>query len=299
MPPKFQMIWGGNASGDDFGHQITLLGDSVMANEDLLLTWQRNPQSPAIKEDLWMSVEARLPSQRVIKRLSERRLANYLYPTTRWRPGEVIERIPAQELLEPGLLSGYQLYITVFDPQGDLAWAGCFDTDGSALGKQSYITYQPHSIPPGVADASAAQWPQLLPGMHLKPTLLQNSIQAGQRLDINMQWYLTQLPTVGERFYLVNLVNQTTGEVMSSQPFSTDPLQQGHERSAQSGVDRANLYPDGCCAGECAAHDHGSTAICASACPSAIDYFAANACKPLTHHCLPPSKAAALWRARA
>lgn len=42
---------------------------------------------------------------------------------------------------------------------------------------------------------------QLLPGMHLKPTLLQNSIQAGQRLEFNMQWYLTQLPDGGERFY--------------------------------------------------------------------------------------------------
>lgn len=125
--------------GDDFGHQITLLGDFVMANEDLLLTWQRNPQSPAIKEDLWMSVEARLPSQRVLKRLSERRLANYFYPNHPLATRRGGDRANSGAGTAPNwLLSGYQLYITVFDPQGDLAGLDVFDTD---VGTRQTVLY--------------------------------------------------------------------------------------------------------------------------------------------------------------
>ncbi|MFN8439867.1 MAG: glycosyltransferase family 39 protein [Caldilineaceae bacterium] len=211
--------------GDNFGHLITLRSNETLPNNDLLLVWQRDPDSPQLPEDLWITGEVRNQAQVVLKRISERRPASYVYPTGRWRPGEiVIGRIPAADLLDPGALPNlYELYLTVFDPKGDLSGLDVYDTDGTPLGKQSYLIYQPHEAQPGPADPSALTWPQLLPGVLLQPTLAKDSIAAGEHLVVDMHWYLTQTVT-GENFYWLRLINQESGKLLAAQPFSTAHL---------------------------------------------------------------------------
>lgn len=139
-------------SGDDFGHQIKCWANYGVSQRrcDGLAT----ATSPPSQEDLWMSVEVRLPSQRIDQTAQQALMCQLSLshnPLATRRGGDRADS-GTRNCLNPGLLSGFGLQ--PFDPQGDLAGPEyALIRMARHLAKRSYITYRPASIPPGAAGA--------------------------------------------------------------------------------------------------------------------------------------------------
>jgi len=110
--------------GASAGGQVTLVGYKAVNNGDLLLFWQRLPG--ATTDDLRLALTAAQAGAEIAQP-PDRRLGGYTYPTSRWRPGEIVAGvIPASAWLgaapQPGV---YNIALRVYDaadPAAPLQW---------------------------------------------------------------------------------------------------------------------------------------------------------------------------------
>jgi hypothetical protein len=113
-----------------FGAQLRLLGYNALDNGDLLLFWQRLPDSQAPTAD-WQLTGALIDEEgNQIVKMADRRLAGYDFPSFRWPDeGVVMGHLGAREWLGDSVTSGaYWVELGVYD--ADSAALERLRTDG-------------------------------------------------------------------------------------------------------------------------------------------------------------------------
>lgn len=84
----------------NFGNQLLLRGYHLMENGDLLLFWQRDPAGLASQLEYQITGQTHTVAGAFVAQVPDQRPANYNYPVTRWRPGEIVTgHIPATQWL--------------------------------------------------------------------------------------------------------------------------------------------------------------------------------------------------------
>ncbi len=124
----------------NFGDELILLGSQTGSSGDLLLFWQLAPGVDSLRPDYELAGEMTRESELGRVRyadLPDQRPAAYAFPTSRWRPEQiVVGRLALAEIL-PGALPGrYTLHLTVYDPDGDIAGLDVLDGSGNPRGKR-------------------------------------------------------------------------------------------------------------------------------------------------------------------
>ncbi|MEM7536668.1 MAG: glycosyltransferase family 39 protein [Chloroflexota bacterium] len=126
-------------SSINFGDQVYLLAYEVASNGDLVLFWQRHPNTSQLDADLHMMGYVYNGDGLLYHDVQDQRPTSYEYPSFRWQSEQVIiGRIPAIEWAGPGALPGtYRFNIGVYDPDQDITGLDIFDEQQNRLGKQT------------------------------------------------------------------------------------------------------------------------------------------------------------------
>jgi hypothetical protein len=100
-----------------FGDQVILRGYKVLNNGDLLLFWQRPPDTGVAARDLHMSLTTSTVDGQLIAHPADRRLAGYTYPSFRWPDDKIVMgHISAKDWLGDDPQGGsVQLSLRVYD----------------------------------------------------------------------------------------------------------------------------------------------------------------------------------------
>jgi mannosyltransferase len=173
----------------NFGGKIELVGWSQPAPDEYVLFWGALDN---IADDLAVSLRL-VDAQGLASGQDDRRPAAYLYPTTRWKAGEVVPgrgRLPALPGIPPG---DYQLEVRVYSPQ-KLEGFDILDQAGAAQGKVALIG------PFRVRDAGRAWTSAGIPGGRPQESVWLDSVAlrgagelparltAGETLNIETVW---------------------------------------------------------------------------------------------------------------
>ena len=133
-------------SGLDFGDRLALLGYSQTGPQQVTLFWQA---SQLLDEDYRVSIILRDPNNQIWGQWDGRPSA-YLYPTNRWRVGQVV--FGSYDLVPiPGTPPGdYGLDVGVYT-EADPVGLDVLDAAGAAQGKRAMLGAVSLSVPPAVA----------------------------------------------------------------------------------------------------------------------------------------------------
>ncbi len=149
----------------DFGGRVRLLGFSQLPNDELHVYWQA---LAPLTEDLKAAGELVDAAGHIWGRLSDRRLADYDFPTFRWRPGQVAlgrYALPADGGAPPG---EYQLRLRVYIDGGPTL--DVLDAAGAPQGQAVFlmpVRISALTPAPDVPAALARLDRTLLPGLSL------------------------------------------------------------------------------------------------------------------------------------
>lgn len=99
-----------------FGNQLILRGYHLMENGDLLLFWQRDPATLNSQPEYQITGQTHTATGAFVARVPDQRPANYNYPVSRWRAGEIVTgHLPATQWLgETPQIGTYTLQLSVY-----------------------------------------------------------------------------------------------------------------------------------------------------------------------------------------
>ena len=129
----------------NLGDQLLLLGHEA-TGDYLRLFWQLAPGVNALDANYELAGEITVEREGSSIRydgVSDRRLTGYLFPTSRWRPGQVaVSQMPLRADINGALPGDYTLRLVVYEPGGDPAGLDVLDEAGNPRGKRIALPIQ-------------------------------------------------------------------------------------------------------------------------------------------------------------
>ncbi len=182
---------GATDSSTNFGNQVNLLDYRVAANGDLLLVWQLNPNHSNPVPDLYVTGQIYTQDGLPFSHFEDRRLANYEFPTFRWRQDQItVGRIPASEWTNLVALPGtYRLRLGVYDVNGDLSGLDVIGKQGQPLGRNVMLDLPLSKPTKGPDIVDKVTFAQIIKDLYVEISLPTEQAEPGELVGSEIHWY--------------------------------------------------------------------------------------------------------------
>lgn len=181
----------------NFGGAVQLLGHTTLADGELLLFWRLHPDYPLPSPDFRFQLRTWTDDNLPYWSAIDRRLADFEYPTFRWRPSDIaVMRLPVTRWAGPDAIPDrYTLRLTVYDADGDPAGLDVLAESGQPLGKVAEL-HVPLSQP---TTTNVAHTPReatvLQPELAVQGQLLPAEAEPGRPVQLTLTWTVRSAPT--------------------------------------------------------------------------------------------------------